>query len=111
MIRVIAQTDIKAALQARGFSLAKIARILKHGPVKYKRAGLDTWDVLIDRDIDDFPQAQIDWLLSQPAVLYVAEWELNRGPTFDTEGVMTDPGYTVLKGTTPTVHGFFGWPC
>ncbi|HZD27248.1 MAG TPA: hypothetical protein VE251_00970 [Xanthobacteraceae bacterium] len=100
MIRIVATVDLQAALEAKGVALEVAKRILRHGMVTYKRAGIDTWDVLIERNTNDFPPAMVDWVLSRAQVLYVAEWELNADPATA----------VVLKGVAPVGRSFYGWP-
>jgi hypothetical protein len=114
MLRIILSSDIKPILEAQGWTLARIQRVMKHQQVqfRYKRvspaADVTTYDILVDTDPADLPPAAVTFLRNNAAVLYVAEWDLKNGAPYH---ATTNPdGYRIFKGTDPGYHKFAGWP-
>ena len=113
MIRIICSSDLKQILEAKGFDLGKIKRVMKHGQVEaYTVAHVKYYDILLDVDSEDLPPAAVNILKNEAAVVYVAEWELNSNP--DEPVDPTKPAGRkkahVWKGTEPGTHRFMGWP-
>ena len=97
MLRIVCTADIRPILQAAGWNAARIARVLKHGMIDFRRGANRTFDVLVDRDANDLPAAAVTFLRNRAEVVYVAEWDMAGE-------------YTVLKGADPGLHKFAGWP-
>lgn len=104
MIRIVLSADLDTILAARGTAEAIRRRIMRHGQVHVTRDGQQFYfDILVDRDADDLPDAAVTFLRNRAEVIYVAEWDMDQ-PSED--GV--NP--RVLKGADPGIHQFAGWP-
>ena len=113
MIRIVCTSDFKAALEARGFNIDKIKRVMKHGQVEaYTKLGVKYFDILLDADSEDLPRAVINALRNEASVIYVAEWELNSDPNEPVDPQDPDGRKKahVWKGVEPGTHRFMGWP-
>ncbi len=120
MIRLVASVSLRTLLRARANLQAgdpdtpSILRVLKNGEITFTYrtppvldaqgnvvtpAGspVVTFDILVDRDSNDFPPAVVTFLGNRAEVLYVAEW-------------LPDGTTNILKGADPGYHRFFGVP-
>jgi len=131
MIRIVASSDLKDILIARGIAADVRDRIMRWGqvtPIKQPMKmgtvrdengnnvpglvpdGPPTkyYDILLERDSNDLPDALVNFLRNNAAILYVAEWD-GKPDTVDAEG---NPvvSWKIWKGSDPTNHRFAGWP-
>ena len=113
MIRIICSSDLKQILEAKGFDLNKIKRVMKHGQMEtYTKLGVKYFDILLDADSEDLPRAVINALRNEASVIYVAEWELNSNPDEPVDPQDPDGRKKahVWKGVDPGCNRFMGWP-
>lgn len=95
MIRIVATKDLAELLQTRGIADVVRQKIMRHGQISFNG---NYFDILLDRDPQDLPDALVTFLRNRAEIIYVAEWDMTE----------SDPG-TVLKGTDPGIHIFAGW--
>ena len=95
MLRIVATVSLRDLLEARGIAENVRQRIMRHGEITC--AG-GYFDILVDRDANDLPDAVVAFLRNRAEIVYVAEFQPNA------------QSGSVLKGADPGVHRFLGVP-